>query len=83
MVTAKKPVKKVVKKVAPKGGPDAFGFNAKGSKPVKKLAGPVGVNPRGVKVDKAKGRPDRPLSGPTGMVFPIPTKKSPRRGKAK
>ncbi len=63
---------------------DAYGFGNKFASPNKKLEGPVRAKPKGVKVDTKNGRPDRPLTGPVGMVFPIPSKaKSPRKGKAK
>lgn len=68
-----------------KGKGNAYGFGGKFAKPDKKLEGPVGVNPKGVKIDKKNGRPDRPLRGPVGAVFPIPNAKgkNPRRAKAK
>ena len=62
---------------------DAYGFGNKFASPNKKLEGPVGVKGK-AKVDKKGGRPDVPLKGPVGAVFPIPSKaKNPRKAKAK
>ena len=62
---------------------DAYGFGNAFASPNKKLEGPVGVKGK-AKADKKRGRPDRPLKGPVGAVFPIPTKaSSPRKAKAK
>lgn len=68
-----------------KGGKKSdYGFGNPFRNPNKKLEGPVRAKPKGVKVDTKKGRPDRPLKGPVGAVFPIPSKaKNPRRAKAK
>ena len=67
-----------------KGAGDDYGFGNMFAQPNKKLAGPVGVTAKkGIKIDKKGGRPDRPLKGPVGAVFPFPKTKGPRKAKAK